>query len=74
MNIETKIAAYKALRSVREKMARGQFMLMDEKQRPMTTEMLFLVGRVSNAVAAMEIDSDLAETKANLDQSQRGFS
>lgn len=68
-DLDNKIAMYKALRSVKDKMNKGQLMLLDEDHRPMMGEQMFLTTRVLNTILVAEQDPDLADIKWRLDQS-----
>lgn len=69
VEIDRKIAMYKALRTVKDKLNKGQLLLLDENHKPMFKEQMFLVTRVLNAVIFAEGDEDLDDIKWRLDQS-----
>lgn len=66
---EHKVEMYKALRSVQDKITKGQFVLIDDNNRPLIKEIIFITGRVLNAVILAELDPDLHDIKRKLDAS-----
>jgi hypothetical protein len=65
--VEQKIAMYKALRSVKEKMDKGLLLILGKNGTPDFKESLFLINRVINAIILAGDDPDLQKTKNGLD-------
>lgn len=63
-----KIAIYKALRTVKDKINKGQLQIIDDDGRPMFKEFVFLLARVDHAIILAEDDEVIDEIKDRLDQ------
>lgn len=67
-DLDRKIAMYKALRTVKDKIDKGQLGLFDPEDRLLVSEQGFVCARVIGAILLAEQDPDLADIKRRLDQ------
>lgn len=70
---ERKMEIYRALRTVRNEIEKGRLLLVDENMKPLFTDFVFLLTRVDGAIRLAEMDEEINEIKANLDQSRVNY-